>query len=140
MRNRKVIVVIFAGHYCRKMGLPDKAVEHLLAAARTACRQVTKQLAASEAALCLMDEGGEGCLVRTLKLLKQEDVYEEPPASRGHIARYLHRLRIKSCSTFVILTMICQPVWASSCAERSGQYSTTRCYLKGLGLFNYQML
>jgi hypothetical protein len=70
------------------MGLPDKAVDHFMAASRAACRPVTKQLAVSEAALCLLDEGREGCLVRALELMKQEEVGGDPPATRGHMARY----------------------------------------------------
>ena len=42
------------------MGHPDEATAHFLAASRLARRQVTKQLAAMEAALCMVEEGGEG--------------------------------------------------------------------------------
>ena len=69
------------------MGHPDEATAHFLAASRLARRQVTKQLAAMEAALCMVEEGGEAGAVRAIELLKQEGLYDKPAENMGHLAR-----------------------------------------------------
>lgn len=88
----------FAGHYCCKTGHPEEATAHFVAASRTAKRRATKQVATWEAALCLIEDGGEGGLVRAIEMLKQEGIYDKPADSTGHIARYTS----KRCSPWQI--------------------------------------